>query len=52
MIWMWLSTILILLGGEFNAEMERQTTKDTMIGARKPMGRSGVADAVDRAHKG
>jgi membrane protein len=23
MIWMWLSTIVVLIGGEFNAELER-----------------------------
>jgi membrane protein len=24
MIWLWLSTIIVLLGGELNAEMEQQ----------------------------
>ena len=51
MIWMWLSTIVILLGGEINAEMERQTAKDTTVGAKKPMGARGasVADEVGGA---
>ena len=52
MMWMWLSTIVILFGGEINAEMERQTAKDTTVGARKPMGSRGaaVADELGRAH--
>jgi len=52
MIWMWLSTIVILLGGEINAEIERQTAKDTTVGTRKAMGRRGaaVADELGRAH--
>lgn len=29
MIWMWLSTAIILLGAELNAEIERQTMQDT-----------------------
>ena len=53
MIWMWLSTIVILLGGEINAEMERQTAQDTTVGARKPMGSRGasVADQIGRVHR-
>src|SRR5262249_1412235 len=31
-IWMWLSTIIVLLGAEINAEMEHQTAKDTAEG--------------------
>jgi membrane protein len=33
MIWMWMSTIVILLGGEINAEIERQTTRRKTVGA-------------------
>jgi membrane protein len=53
MIWMWLSTIVILLGGEINAEIERQTAKDTTIGAKKPIGSRGAAaaDKIGKAYK-
>ena len=33
MTWIWLSTIVVLLGGEINAELEHQTAKDTTEGA-------------------
>jgi membrane protein len=29
MVWIWLSTAVILIGAELNAEMEHQTTRDT-----------------------
>ncbi|RTL69215.1 MAG: YihY/virulence factor BrkB family protein, partial [Hyphomicrobiales bacterium] len=29
MIWIWISTMIVLLGGEINAEMEHQTARDT-----------------------
>jgi membrane protein len=28
MIWMWLSTVVVLVGAEINAEIEHQTAKD------------------------
>jgi membrane protein len=51
MIWMWFSTIVIPLGGEINAEMERQTANDTS-GTTKPFRRRGttVADELGWAH--
>jgi membrane protein len=36
MMWMWISAIVILLGGELNAEIEHQTAKDSMVGSEKP----------------
>jgi membrane protein len=42
MVWMWLSTITVLVGAEINAEMEHQTARDTTRGARKPMGARGA----------
>jgi membrane protein len=50
MMWMWLSSIVILLGAEINAEMEHQTAKDTTV-AKKPLGKRGaaVADTVGEA---
>jgi membrane protein len=38
MIWMWLSTIIVLGGAEINAEMEHQTARDTTEGGGKPQG--------------
>jgi membrane protein len=51
MVWIWLSTIIVLLGGEVNAEMEHQTAKDTTDGERKPLGTRGaqMADNIGKA---
>jgi membrane protein len=51
MVWMWLSTIVVLLGAEINAEMEHQTCKDTTEGNRKPRGARGarMADEIGGA---
>ena len=51
MVWTWLSTIIVLVGGEINGEMEHQTANDTTEGQRKPMGGRGakVADQVGEA---
>jgi membrane protein len=38
MTWIWISTTIVLLGGEINAEMEHQTARDTTTGAELPMG--------------
>ena len=38
LIWLWLSAIIILLGAEFDSEMEAQTRRDTTVGPREPMG--------------
>lgn len=46
-MWMWLSSIIILIGAELNAECERQTYVDTTVGPAMPMGVRG-ADAADR----
>ncbi|MXQ11449.1 YihY/virulence factor BrkB family protein [Microvirga makkahensis] len=48
MTWIWLSSIVVLLGAEINAEMEHQTVKDTTEGVREPMGTRGakMADTV------
>jgi membrane protein len=48
MTWIWLSTTVVLLGAEINAEMEHQTAKDTTEGAHQPMGARGaqMADTV------
>jgi membrane protein len=51
MIWMWLSTTIVLLGAEINAEIEHQTARDTTEGRGKPMGaRSArMADEIGEA---
>ena len=48
MIWLWISTIVVLLGAELNAEIEHQTARDLTIGADKPLGARGavMADTV------
>ena len=48
MIWLWISTVVVLLGAEFNAEIEHQTARDSTIGAEKPLGARGavMADTV------
>lgn len=51
MMWMWLSTAVILLGGKLNAEMEHQTARDSTTDGGKPLGRRGakMADTVGEA---
>ena len=48
MIWLWISTILVLLGAELNAEIEHQTARDSTVGDEKPLGARGavMADTV------
>ena len=50
LMWFWISAYVVLLGAEFNAEMEHQTMRDTTAPPRKPMGERGayVADTVAR----
>ena len=51
MVWLWLSAVIVLLGGELNAEMEHQTARDTTEGGPKPLGSRGamMADRVGQA---
>lgn len=51
--WFLLSAWMVLLGGEINAEMERQTKKDTTEGPDKPLGARGAhaADTVGRSSR-
>jgi membrane protein len=48
MIWLWISTIVVLLGAELNAEIEHQTARDSTVGKDKPLGARGavMADTV------
>jgi membrane protein len=51
MVWIWLSTIVVLVGAELNAEIEHQSARDTTTGAPKPFGSRGarMADEVGPA---
>jgi membrane protein len=51
MMWMWMSTIVILLGAELNAEVEHQTAEDTTKGGNRPLGSrdAHVADTIGPA---
>lgn len=45
LMWLWISAYIILLGAEFNAEIEAQTAEDTTVGSDEPMGSRGAAKA-------
>jgi membrane protein len=51
MTWLWISTIIILVGAKLNAEMEHQTARDTTEGQTRPLGQRGarMADTVGQA---
>jgi membrane protein len=51
MMWMWLSTLVVLIGAEINSEIEHQTAHDSTIGTEKPLGARGavMADTVGAA---
>ncbi|UYW27286.1 YihY/virulence factor BrkB family protein [Methylorubrum extorquens] len=51
MTWIWLSVVIVLLGAELNAEMERQTARDSTAGRPKPLGsrQAFTADTVGPA---
>ena len=42
MIWMWMSTIVVLFGAELNSEIEHQTAADSTTGLEKPLGSRGA----------
>jgi len=48
MTWIWLSSTVVLVGAELDAEMEHQTARDTTTGPERPMGARGakMADTV------
>ncbi len=45
MTWIWISTIIVLVGGEVNAEMEHQTARDTTTGPEVEPGARGAVKA-------
>lgn len=48
MMWFYISSFVVLLGGEINAELEHQTKRDTTRGPDKPLGKRGatMADTI------
>jgi membrane protein len=48
MVWLWISTTVMLLRAELNAEIEHQTARDSTFGAEQPLGSRGavMADSV------
>src|SRR5207237_4490900 len=51
MMWMWISTVVVLIGAEFDSEFEHQTARDSTVGMPKPLGTRGaiMADTVGEA---
>ncbi|WP_225753770.1 YihY/virulence factor BrkB family protein [Actinotalea sp. Marseille-Q4924] len=45
LLWMWLTSMAVLLGAELNAEAEYQTDEDTTVGPDRPRGRRGAVKA-------
>jgi membrane protein len=45
MTWIWISTMVVLMGAELNAELEQQTGRDSTVGAEKPPGMRGAYKA-------
>ncbi len=45
LLWLWISALVVLMGGEINAEMEAQTRYDTTTGPDEPMGERGARKA-------
>jgi len=49
MTWIWISSIIVLMGGEINAELEQQTQRDSTVGPEKPRGTRGAYKADVKA---
>ena len=51
MMWMWISSIVVLLGAQLNSDIEHQTARDLTVRGEKPLGARGavMADNVGKA---
>lgn len=51
MMWVWVSSVIFIIGAEINAEMEHQTALDTTDPPEKPLGERGarVADTIGKS---
>ncbi|WP_371274251.1 YihY/virulence factor BrkB family protein [Ensifer sp. OV372] len=51
MMWVWISTVILIIGALINAELEHQTVVDSTTGIPLPMGERGayVADTLGKA---
>lgn len=38
LMWLFLTSFIVLLGAEINSEMEHQTARDTTVGEKEPIG--------------
>ena len=45
MTWIWISSMVILMGAELDAELEQQTDRDSTIGPSRPKGSRGAVKA-------
>jgi len=54
LLWLFLTSYIVLLGAEINAQAEYQTERDTTIGQPRPMGQRDavVADGMPGYHGG
>jgi len=54
LLWLWLSALAALIGAELDAEIERQTARDTTTGPERPMGErdATVADTLGESPRG
>lgn len=52
LLWLFLTSAVILIGAEINAEMEHQTSTDTTVGPDKPLGERDAyyADHIPKQH--
>lgn len=48
LLWFYLSTFIVLIGAELNAEIEHQTARDSTVGPDDPMGERGARVADTR----
>jgi membrane protein len=54
LLWLWLSALAALIGAELDAEIERQTARDTTTGPERPIGErdATVADTLGESPRG